>query len=177
MVPSPTREEYDQERGWCGGKNIGEPSAMLYSTLFWEPSSRIIKRNLQKIFDEFVEHGPKFLILQSVSCVDPSRRLQMAPGAAQKPWKLGKPQLRRLLEPSRRHVIEMFLEIWALTQVNFLNPEGHKCSHLGRTRPDGSKIWTFTSASRFLLWLGGITHMGYLVHKYRFTMLLLNILF
>ena len=83
----------------------------------------------------------------------------MAPGAAQKSWKLGIPQLWRLLEPSRRHVLKMFLWIWALTQVNFLNPEGHKCSHLGRTRPDGFKIWTFTSASRFLLWLGEITHM------------------
>lgn len=38
----------------------------------------------QIFFDEFVEHGPKFLILQTVSCLDPSRRLQMAPGAAQK---------------------------------------------------------------------------------------------
>ena len=138
---------------------LGGAVCYCYFNFLWEPSSSIIKRSHQNCFDEFVEHGTKFLILQSVSCLDPSRWLQMAPGAAQKSWKLGKPQLRRLLEPSRRHVIEMFLEIWALTQVNFLNPEGHKCSPLGRACPDGSKIWAFTSASRFLLWLGGITRM------------------
>ena len=45
----------------------------------------LLRESVKIFFDEFVEHGPKFLILQSVSCLDPSRRLQMAPGAAQKP--------------------------------------------------------------------------------------------
>ena len=65
----------------------------------------------------------------------------------------------RLPEPSGAFWMGPYKKQIALTQVNFLNPEGHKCSHLGRTRPDGFKIWTFTSASRFLLWLGEITHM------------------
>ena len=31
---------------------------------------------------------------------------------------------------------------------------------MGRTRPDGSNIWIFTSVNRLLLWLVEITHMG-----------------
>ena len=88
---------------------------------------------------------------------------------AQKSWKLGKPQLWRLLEPSRRHILKLFFHIWALTNLNIINPKGHKCSCLGRTRPDGSKIWIFTSTSRFLLWLGEISHIWLFILTFMWT--------
>ena len=88
----------------------------------------------------------------------------MAPGAAQKSSKLINPQLWRLQEPSRRHILKMFFHIWALTNLNIINPKGHKCSCLGRTRPDGSKIGIFTSASRFLVLLCLISFTCYILY-------------
>ena len=68
----------------CIFVNIGP-----YEKMAALPSSRIIKRSHKKKFDEFLEHGPKFLILQSVSCWDPSRRLQNS-GSRPKTMKIGK---------------------------------------------------------------------------------------
>ena len=138
------------------------PSKLLNidnSNQFWEPSSKIFKGSHQIFFYECLGHGSYFQIFIFVFFADPSWWLQMAPGAAQKSWILGKPLLWRLLEPSTCHVSKIFFQIWALTDLNILNPEGHICSHQGRTRPDGSNIWIFTSCSKFLQWLGGTAHI------------------
>ena len=142
------------------------PSKLLNidnSNQFWEPSSKIFKGSHQIFFYECLGHGSYFQIFIFVFFADPSWWLQMAPGAAQKSWILGKPLLWRLLEPSTCHVSKIFFQIWALTDLNILNPEGHICSHQGRTRPDGSNIWIFTSCSKFLQWLGGTAHMSKMV--------------
>ena len=134
-------------------------STLIIQINFGSHPARFSRGAIKFFFYECLGHGSYFQIFIFVFFADPSWWLQMAPGAAQKSWILGKPLLWRLLEPSTCHVSKIFFQIWALTDLNILNPEGHICSHQGRTRPDGSNIWIFTSCSKFLQWLGGTIHM------------------
>ena len=137
------------------------PSKLLNidnSNQFWEPSSKIFKGSHQIFFFMNVkvrDHIFRYLYFFFLRThPDGSKWLREPPKNHE-----GKPLLWWLLEPSTCHVSKIFFQIWALTELNILNPEGHICSHQGRTRPDGSNIWIFTSCSKFLQWLGGTAHM------------------
>ena len=134
-------------------------STLIIQINFGSHPARFSRGAIKFFFYECQGHGSYFQIFIFVFFADPSWWLQMAPGAAQKSWILGKPLLWRLLEPSTCHVSKIFFQIWALTDLNILNPEGHICSHQGRTRPDGSNIWIFTSCSKLMQWLGGTAHI------------------
>ena len=88
--------------------------------------------------------------------------IKMAPdGSGSRPKIMNLGKTPTLLAPGaikKTHLQNMTLYL-STYKPDIINLEGHKCSCLGRTRPDGSNVWIFTSASRFLLWLGEITHM------------------